>query len=127
MGIIQITSAAVAAAVLSVVLKRETPVFSLMLGIGVGVIILLSLMPQLKSIISIIQEIGEMTGENGYVGILFKIIGITYIAQFASDICSDAGENALAGKAVLAGKILVAFYSMPIVAGLINQVNIMFK
>ena len=125
MGIIQITSAAVAAAVLSVVLKRETPVFSLMLGIGVGVIIVLSLMPQLKSIISIIQEIGEMTGENGYVGILFKII--TYIAQFASDICSDAGENALAGKAVLAGKILVAFYSMPIVAGLINQVNIMFK
>lgn len=127
MNIIQIAAAAVAVAVLSVVLKKEAPVFSLMLGMGMGVIILLSLMPQLKSIISMIREIGEMTGESGYIGVLFKIIGITYIARFAADICMDAGENTLANKAVLAGKILVAFYGMPIVAGLIDQVNLMFK
>lgn len=127
MNVIQIASAVTAVAVLALALKKDAPVFALLLSLAAGVIILLSLIPQLKSIISVIREIGSVTGENTYAGILFKIIGISYIAQFASDICSDAGERALAGKAVLAGKILVAFYSMPVVAGLIEQINTVFK
>ncbi len=126
MGVIQIASAAVVAAVFAVLLKKDAPVFALMLGIAVSLIAVLSVMPQLGSIVNIISEIGSMTGEVGYAGILFKIIGITYVTQFAADICRDAGESALAGRVVLAGKILTAFYAMPVTAGLLEQINLMF-
>ena len=67
-----------------------------------------------------------MTGEDSYASILFKIIGIAYVAQFAADLCTDAGESSLASRAVLAGKIFIVFYGMPIVVGLVDRINTMF-
>jgi stage III sporulation protein AD len=125
MDILRISAAAVAVAVLAVAVRREVPVFALVAGTAMGVLILLWVMPQLKSITDMAREIGELSGEKTYIGTLFKIIGIAYIAQFASDICCDAGEQALSSKVLLAGKILVAFYGMPIVAGLIEQIRLM--
>ncbi len=126
-GIMQIGLGVIAAAVLALTLKRESPVFSLLLAALMGIMLIIALLPRLKSIIDIIIDIGDVAGENGYTGILLKIIGITYVAQFASDICADAGEITLANKAVLAGKVLIAFYSMPIAASLIDQINIMLR
>ena len=36
--------------------------------------------------------------------ILFKTLGICFLAQFAADSCRDAGESALASKVELAGR-----------------------
>lgn len=127
MGIIQLAAAAVTAAVLALLLKKEAPVFALLLAFGAGVIIIIAVMPQLKSVMSLIRDIAQESGANSYVGILFKIIGISYTAQFAADICEDAGERGLASKAVLAGKVLAAFYSLPVVTALIEQINLMFR
>jgi stage III sporulation protein AD len=126
MNIMQIAATAVVSVVLAVVLKKEKPVFAVIIGAVAGIMIIISVVPQLKSIIDLASDIGEMAGENGYVGILFKIIGVAYVAQFASDICRDAGETALAARVMLAGKIIVAFYSMPVAAGLMEQINTMF-
>ncbi len=126
MGITQIAFAVTAGAVLALVLKKEAPVFALMLSTALGIILIISLIPKLKSIIDIVKDITLATGDNSYTAILLKIVGITYIAQFAADICQDAGETALANKAIIAGKILTAFYGMPIIISLIEQVDFMF-
>lgn len=43
----------------------------------------------------------------GYFKILLKIIGITYIAEFASDLCKDAGYTTIAGQIQMFGKLSV--------------------
>lgn len=126
MDIIRLSAAIIAVSVMALLLKKYTPAIALVLALGMGVLVILSLIPQLKSIISLVEDIGGMTGEDSYASILFKIIGIAYVAQFAADLCTDAGESSLASRAVLAGKIFIVFYGMPIVAGLVDRINTMF-
>lgn len=126
MDIIRLSAAIIAVSVMALLLKKYTPAIALVLTLGMGVLVILSLIPQLKSIISLMEDIGGMTGEDSYASILFKIIGIAYVAQFAADLCTDAGESSLASRAVLAGKIFIVFYGMPIVAGLVDRINTMF-
>lgn len=57
-----------------------------------------------------------------YVKTILKIIGIAYIAEFASHISKDAGQGTLAAKVELAGKILILAMAIPILTVLIETV-----
>ena len=48
---------------------------------------------RLKTIIRGLKQMEEYIALNGaYIEILLKIIGITYISEFASDLCKDTGH-----------------------------------
>ncbi len=57
-----------------------------------------------------------------YLETILKIIGIAYIAEFASQITKDAGQGALASKVELAGKILILAMAVPILTVLIETI-----
>lgn len=57
-----------------------------------------------------------------YVETILKIIGIAYIAEFASQITKDAGQGAIASKIELAGKILILAMAIPILTLLIETI-----
>jgi stage III sporulation protein AD len=54
---------------------------------------------------------------------LLKIIGIGYLTEFAAGICSDAGNNSMAEKVLLAGKVIILALALPIVGNLIEIVS----
>ena len=51
---------------------------------------------------------------------IFKIICVAYICEFASGICRDAGESAVASKVETGGKLIIVYLSMPIITSLID-------
>ena len=55
--------------------------------------------------------------------VLLKIIGITYISEFAADICRDAGCSAVAGQIGVFAKLSILAVSMPIVSALLQTVQ----
>ncbi len=57
-----------------------------------------------------------------YVETILKIIGIAYIAEFASQITKDAGQAAIASKIEMAGKILILAMAIPILTVLIETI-----
>lgn len=128
MNIVIIASAALIAAVLSMVLKQYKPEYSLFISIAAGVLIFLSVIAVIEPIISFIGELTDRAGLEGVYGeVLIKSLAVCYITQLACDCCKDAGENAIAGKLQIAGKIAVLLIALPmfkslteIVAGLIN-------
>lgn len=126
MNIMQIGMIGIIAVILSVTIKKETPQFSIIIGIITGVIIFLVLIPKLSSVIQIINDIIALSEIDGqYIAIVFKIVGISYIAQFCSQICIDAGENSIASKIELGGKVLIMLSSTPVLIGLINVILMM--
>jgi stage III sporulation protein AD len=60
--------------------------------------------------------------QKDYFRILLKIIGITYISDFASNICRDAGNSAIAGQIEIFGKISILAISSPIILALLETV-----
>ena len=53
-----------------------------------------------------------------YVALLLKMIGVTYLSEFSSALCRDAGYSAVAGQIELVGKLTILTIGMPIVLAL---------
>lgn len=107
---------AIAAAFLALYMKQIRPDFALCITLAGAIIMMTGVVPRLNLLINDIYSFSHSEGiDNSYVVLILKIIGITYLAEFASDICTDAGEKTLAMHAETIGKITVAFIALPIV------------
>lgn len=58
-----------------------------------------------------------------YIFLLLKIVGITYIAEFSSDLCKDAGYGAIAGQIEFVGKLSILTISMPVLISLLESIQ----
>lgn len=109
--------------VFSVLLKKENPQIAMLAAAVTGILIFLRLCGPLENLISLLQETAEKAGVgDGYFGIILKVIGIAYLTQFGAQLCADAGENAIASKIELAGKVLMMTVAAPVLTGLLETV-----
>lgn len=115
MNIIAIAGIAVCSAVVAAMLRRYHQEYAILVGIAAGVVILLGIFTQISPAIDEINSLLSSAGlTKDYAVILFKSLGICFLAQFAADACRDAGENAMASKVELAGKIAILILSLPL-------------
>lgn len=116
MNIIGICAAAIAAALLALWLKKSTPHFALLLSLGAGIVIFAAVLTFIPSVLTKIEDLLSQTGMLSQYGtILFKTLGICFICQLSSDACRDAGQNALASKVELAGKLMIVVLALPLI------------
>ena len=108
MNIVAICGICVLSAILCVALKKYNPEYAVIVSLLCGVLILALILSKISPAISQIKNLISATNisyDNGL--ILFKSLGICFLAQFSSDVCKDAGEMALASKIEIAGKITI--------------------
>lgn len=58
----------------------------------------------------------------GYLGILMKVVGITYLCEFSAGMCKDAGFAAVSDQIEILGKLSVLFAGLPILLAVIRQI-----
>lgn len=114
----------IAGVLLALQLKSLKSEYSIYLCLGVSALIFWYMTEQLGSILEGLEMIQDTLPLNaGYIRTLIKIVGITYIAEFASDLCKDAGYQAVAGQIQMFGKLSVLAVSIPILTALLNTVR----
>ncbi|MBY6271621.1 MAG: stage III sporulation protein AD [Caldibacillus debilis] len=119
----QIVGTGLITAFLALILKEQKPNFAFLLTVFAGCAIFLFLIDQIFQIIQMLRRIAVHANVNlVYLETILKIIGIAYIADFASQITKDAGQGAIASKIELGGKILILAMSVPILTVLIEMV-----
>ena len=124
MNIIAITGTAIAAAALSVILRQYNKEYSLYISLAVSIIIFLAIIGSITPVVELIQELSSFSKiEPQYLSSLLKALSISYITQLASDCCKDSGENAIASKIDLAGKIAILLISVPLFDAIIGIVK----
>ena len=115
MNIIIIVSFGIISAVLSLVLKQYKPEYSMFISLAAGILIFISVIAAIEPIIWYISDLTENAGLSGiYAVILLKSLAVCYLTQLACDCCKDAGENAIAGKLQIAGKVAVLLMALPV-------------
>lgn len=123
MEMIQIAGVGLLATLLSLVIKEQKPVFAYLLSLFTGVVLFLFLIGRITDVIELLKELAEQSGINMiFLQTILKIVGIAYIAEFAAQVVRDAGEQAIAQKIELAGKILILFMAIPIIRVIIETV-----
>lgn len=115
MDVFKIAVIVVVVALLSVLLRGQRPELSMMLVLVAGTGLLILLFSRAETVFSALRDMLEKTGLSGeYIQILFKSLGICLVTQLASDTCRDAGEQSLASKADLAGRIALLMVGIPL-------------
>jgi len=123
MEIIKITVIGITAAILSVLIKKYNPELSMLIGLVTGVVIMMSVIPQLKAVLDIIYNLYQAVNlDKIYLSIVLKMIAVAYIAEFGVQVCKDAGEGAIASKIEFAGKIIIIIISAPILTALLKLI-----
>lgn len=123
MNIISLCVLAVVTVIIIVMLRPKNSEIALMLGIACSVVILLSVLSQVSGIIGTINSIVAVSQINtNYIVILFKVIGLCFVTEFAANTCRDAGSQSLACNVSLAGKILVTVTALPLYTDIMNTI-----
>lgn len=121
---IRVAMIGLAGILLALQLKALKPEYGLYLCMGVSALIFMSVTEQLQVILSGFEAIQSYLPLNaGYIRTLLKIIGITYIAEFAADLCKDAGYQTIAGQIQIFGKLSVLAVSIPILTALLDTIQ----
>ena len=109
--------------ILAVFLKQIKPEYSLICIIVGGIILLGYIIGSVYQIFDYFSVIATKTGINSDMFVtMLKIIGIGYLVEFSASVCIDSGNNSIADKIILAGKIIIFGLSMPILTSLFNVI-----
>ncbi len=123
MEILQIAGVGLIATILAVILKQYREEIAIQISIVTGLIIFLFVVTKLDYVIKVLSSLAEKVDMDFiYFSTILKIIGIAYIAEFAAQVSRDAGENAIASKIELGGKVLIMVISMPILLSLLDLI-----
>ena len=114
----------VMAALSAVWLKSIRPEFGTLMAISGAVMILTYGMSRIEYLLDAINELQSwLPVKTVYIKLLLKLIGISFLAEFASNVCRDAGCGAMAGQVELFGKLSLLVTGLPVILALFETLN----
>lgn len=123
MEIIQVIGVALISVFLIVILKQYKPEFVIYVSIIAGILIFSLIVPKLSAVMDLLNNLSSRLGVNSdFFAILLKITGIAYLSEFATNICKDSGETAIASKVELGAKLIIIAMSIPILGAVIEAI-----
>ena len=123
MDFLKIAALAVSAAVLTLVIRRLRPELGLTLSLAAGALVMLLALPTLGQLISGLSALAATGGvSDRYMAQLLKVAGVSLLMDFAAQTCRDAGEEGLAMKAELAGRVMLLSLALPSMQTLLTQI-----
>lgn len=122
--LVRVVFLGVAGVMLAIQFKGQKPEYGVYVGLAVGILIFGYALQQVSAVTSQLGKLRGYLGEaEGYLAVLLKVIGITYICEFSADICKDAGYQAVAGQIEVLGKLSVMFAGLPVLFAVIEQIE----
>ena len=120
MNVVQVGLIGVAGVLMAIYIKQEKGEIAIYLCIATSILIFLGIINHLEVLIETVKEISTFVNiDLVYIGTLLKMLGITYVAEFSSGICKDAGYQTIATQIEMFGKINILVLSMPILLTLL--------
>ena len=114
---------AVACAFLALTLRQTRPEMAAMVAIAGGACIFVEAAQQLEGFAGAFQKLSEAAGlKSGELERLMKITGIAVLSESGGQICRDAGENGLASKVEMLGRMTALVLAAPLALELCEEV-----
>ena len=109
---------------MAMLFKQGKSEYGMFLIILASLSLFLLILSEMQTVIETIRKIRQyIVFEETYINILIKMIGISYLTQFSSDVCKDSGYQTLANQIQIFGKISVLAVCMPILLTLLETVK----
>ena len=121
---IKIVSIGIIGALLTLVLRQLRPELAMLCALITGAMLVFSIIDQAALLLAKLAEISaRFETDAGIFSTMLKITGVAYIAEFGVQACRDAGENAIASKVELGGKVVMLGLCVPVVVNLLELLS----
>ena len=107
---------AVTAAMLCFALRAAHRQAGAAAAISAGMMLFFAAISRLSPAVDALRTLGERTGvSDSTLTLLLKLTAMAYIIELSAQLCRDAGEEGLAVKAALCGKMLLMAQTLPLI------------
>ena len=121
---IKIGLVGIVAAFLGLYIRKERPEFGILIGIFAGVFIFTYGVAQIEVIVGFVEKImGYLPVKQEYLWAILKMLGIAYVADFASTICKDSGYSSIGGQIEMFARLSIVVLSLPGLSYLLDVVE----
>ncbi|MEA4970467.1 MAG: SpoIIIAC/SpoIIIAD family protein [Candidatus Pelethousia sp.] len=108
----------------AVVLRAYRPEMALQLSVAACLFLLAYALSDIAAIRAAVDGVAGRFGLGAeQLKLVFKVIGISYVVQFAAEACRDAGESAIASKVELAGRVLIVAAALPALMAVLSLLS----
>lgn len=123
MNLIAVAMISVIIVLMAIKIKDMDAGYGVLLSIAGGVMVMYFVISRFRQLADYLDRLTSYVTVNiTYIDVILKMIGLAYVCQFSSDICKDAGYNAIASQVEMTGKLSLILLSMPVLMSVIDLV-----
>ena len=101
----------IAAIFLAAPLRKDKGEFSMLIVLVAGMLVFVYALARMQTFLK--ELIDRLPIDEAYLTPLFKMLGITYVADFAANFSRESGYSSLAGQMELFAKLSIIALSIP--------------
>jgi len=121
---IQIALLGVVGTLLALQFKSGKSEYGIYVSLAVSLFLFLCMLSRLEIFVRTVKKIANYIKlDAGQMGILLKMAGVTYVAEFASGICKDAGYQNIAVQIEIFTKLTILAIGMPVLLALLELIG----
>jgi len=121
---LQICVLAIAGLFAAIIVKKDKPEYASLIIMIVGFFIAIRVMFVIGGVVEELEGFEKFIDENiTYLKLLLKLVGITYVCDFAASLSKDAGHSALANHIELFGKMAIMVAGLPVIKIMIEMLE----
>ena len=124
MNSIQIALLGVVGTLLALQFKSGKSEYGIYVSLAVSLFLFLCMLSRLEIFVQTVKKIADYIKlDAGQMSILLKMAGVTYVAEFASGICKDAGYQNIAVQIAIFTKLTILAIGMPVLLSLLELIG----
>lgn len=113
-----------AGVLLAIPLKKGKSEYSLFISMAVCICIFVYIITKIQTVLDFAKKLESLiTIDSSYIALVIKMVGITYAAEFAVNICRDAGYSAIASQIETFAKVSILAVSVPVLMAFLETVG----
>ena len=122
--LLQVCVLAMAGVFSALIIKKDKPEFATLIILLTSFFIAMKVLGIMEGLVKEIDGWTGILSENViYIKLMLKLIGITYICDFAANLCRDSGHGSLGNHIELFGKISIMAAGFPVIKTLLDMLE----
>ena len=122
--IIKICAVGFLVSIVCLLIKRANAEISVVLSACCVAVVLLCVLRYAENIRDFARLVNNMVGSGEeYISPIMKCLSIAIITKFASQLCSDASQNAISSSVEFAGTVCALCVSMPLLMSVLKMLG----
>ena len=124
----KVAAGAITAAVLGVVLRKNTPELALLLALAAGLWMVALVADGLGAVVALMEELTSLAGlSEELLEPVVKTVALSILTRLTAEVCKSAGEGGVAAFVETAGTVLALVVALPLVRAVVLMMTEMLK